>query len=129
MAIGGEIVLTQKAEGGAIGADLAVIQGTAAGEVKLPAALGDRAKGVTALAASAAGKSLPIIILGPAVGTAAAAITAGTFVKVAGSTGKLQAVGGEGAGTTIEVVGIALTSAAADGDKFDLAVVPFRYKV
>jgi len=128
MAIGGEIVLTQKAEGGAIGADLAVIQGTAADQVKLPAALGDRAKGVTALAAAAAGKSLPVIILGPAVGTAAAAITAGSFVKVAGATGKLQAVGGETGGTVVEVVGIALTSAAADGDKFDLVAVPFRYK-
>lgn len=128
MAIGGEIVLTQKAEGGAIGADLAVIQGTAADQVKLPAALGDRAKGVTALAAAAAGKSLPVIILGPAVGTAAAAITAGSFVKVAGATGKLQAVGGETAGALVEVVGIALTSAAADGDKFDLVAVPFRYK-
>jgi len=127
MAIGGEIVLTQKAEGGAIGADLAVIQGTAADQVKLPAALGDRAKGVTALAASAAGKSLPVIILGPAVGTAAAAVTAGSFVKVAGSTGKLQAVGGETAGATVDVVGFALTSAAADGDKFDLVVIPFRF--
>ena len=38
MPIGGEIVLTQKAEGGAIAADLAVIQGTAADQVKLPAA-------------------------------------------------------------------------------------------
>jgi len=38
-------------------------------------------------------------------------------------------VGGETGGTVVEVVGIALTSAAADGDKFDLAVVPFRYKV
>jgi len=128
MAIGGEIVLTQKAEGGAIGADLAVIQGTAADQVKLPAALGDRAKGVTALAAAAAGKSLPVIILGPAVGTAAAAITAGSFVKVAGAAGKLQAVGGETAGALVEVVGIALTAAAADGDKFDLVAVPFRYK-
>ena len=50
MPIGGEIVLTQKAEGGAIAADLAVIQGTAADQVKLPAATGDRAKGITALA-------------------------------------------------------------------------------
>ncbi len=128
MAIGGEIVLTQKAEGGAIEADLAVIQGTAADGVRLPAAAGDRAKGISALKADAAGKALPVIIQGPAVGTAAAAITAGTFVKVAGTTGKLTAVGGESAGTTVEVVGLALTAAAADGDKFDLLVAPFRYK-
>ncbi len=128
MPIGGEIVLTQKAEGGSIEADRAVIQGTAADQVKLPAAAGDRAKGITALKADAAGKAIPVIIIGPAVGTASAAITAGSFVKVAGSTGKLQAVGGETAGATVEVVGIALTSAAADGDKFDIAVVPFRYK-
>ncbi len=83
MPIGGEIVLTQKAEGGSIAADLAVIQGTAADQVKLPAATGDRAKGITALAADAAGKAIPIIIRGPAVGTAAAATTAGSFVKVA----------------------------------------------
>ncbi len=129
MPIGGEIVLTQKAEGGAINADLAIIQGTNADDVKLPTAAGQRAKGMTALRADAAGKAIPIVILGPAVGTAAAAITAGSFVKIADATGKLQAVGGESAGTTIEVVGIALTSAAASGDTFDLVVVPFRYKV
>ncbi len=128
MAIGGEIVLTQKAEGGAIDADLAVIQGTAADQVKLPTAAGERAKGITALKASAAGKALPVIVLGPAVGTAAAAITAASFVKVAGSSGKLQAVGGETAGTVVEVVGIALTSASSDGERFDLLVTPFRYK-
>lgn len=128
MAIGGEIVLTQKAEGGTIDADLAVIQGTAADQVKLPTAAGERAKGITALKASAAGKALPVIVLGPAVAAAAAAITAGSFVKVAGSSGKLQEVGGESAGTLVEVVGIALTSASADGDRFDLLVTPFRYK-
>jgi len=127
MPIGGEIALTQKAEGGAINADLAVIQGTNADQVKLPAAAGDRAKGITALKADAAGKAIPVIIMGPAVGTAAAAIAAGKFVKVAGTTGKLQEVGGETGGATVEVVGISLTAAAADGDKFDLAVVPFRY--
>ena len=127
MAIGGEIVLTQKAEGGAIAADLAVIQGTAADQVKAPAAAGDRAKGITGLAADAADKAIPVILAGPAVGTAAAAITAGTFVKVDGASGKLIEVGGESASTVVEVVGIALTSAAADGDKFDLLVAPSRY--
>lgn len=128
MPIGGEIVLTQKAEGGAIAADLAVIQGTNDDQVKLPTAAGDRAKGITALQADAAGKAIPVVLSGPAVGTAAAAVNPGRFVKVAGATGKLQEVGGEAAGTIVEVVGIALTSAAADGDKFDLVVVPFRYK-
>lgn len=128
MPIGGEIALTQKAEGGAIGADLAVIPGTAADQVKLPAAAGDRAKGITALAASAAGKAIPVIIQGPAVGTAAAAVGAAKFVKVAGTSGKLQEVGGETGGTVVEVVGLSMTSAAADGDKFDLIVAPFHYK-
>ncbi|MFQ5664606.1 MAG: hypothetical protein ACE5HL_12340 [Terriglobia bacterium] len=127
MPIGGEIVLTQKAEGGAIGADLAVIQGTNPDQIALPAAAGARAKGITALKADAAGKAIPIVILGPVVGTAAAAISAGSFVKVAGTTGQLQAVGGEVGGTVVEVVGIALTAAAVAGDNFDLAVVPFRY--
>jgi hypothetical protein len=127
MPIGGEIVLTQKAEGGAINADLAVIQGTGADQVKLPASAGQRAKGITALKADAAGKAVPVIILGPAVGTAAAAVTAGSFVKIAGSDGRLQAVGGESAGTVVEAVGLALTSAGAADEKFDLAVVPFRY--
>ncbi|MBI4462810.1 MAG: hypothetical protein HY653_07895 [Acidobacteria bacterium] len=128
MAIGGEIVLTQKAEGGAIDADLAVIQGTAADQIKLPAAAGDRAKGISALKADAAGKAIPIIIQGPAVGIASAAIGAGSFVKVAGASGKLVAVGGESAGAVVEVVGLALTSAAADGDRFDILVAPCRYK-
>jgi hypothetical protein len=127
MPIGGEIVLTQKAEGGVINADLAVIPGTSADQVKLPTAAGERAKGITALKADAAGKAIPVVILGPAVGTAGAAINAGSFVKIAGATGKLQEVGGEAGGATVDVVGIALTAAAADGDKFDIAVVPFRY--
>ncbi len=127
MSIGGEVVLTQKAEGGAIAADLAVIQGTAADQIKLPAAAGDRAKGITALAADAAGKAVPVVLAGPAVGTAGAAITASSFVKVAGASGKLIAVGGEAASTVVEVAGIALTSAAADGDNFDLLVAPSRY--
>ncbi len=127
MSIGGEVVLTQKAEGGAIAADLAVIQGTAADQIKLPAAAGDRAKGVTGLQADAAGKAVPIIINGPAVATAGAAVTAGSFVKVAGASGKLIAVGGEASGITVEVVGLALTSASGDGDKFDILVAPSRY--
>lgn len=127
MSIGGEVVLTQKAEGGALAADLAVIQGTAADQIKAPAAAGDRAKGITALAADAAGKAIPVVMSGPAVGTAGAAVTAGSFVKVAGASGKLIDVGGESAGVTVEVVGLALTSAAGDGDKFDLLVAPSRY--
>ena len=129
MSIGGEVVLTQKAEGGAIDADLAVIQGTAADQIKLPASAGDRAKGVTALKADAAGKAIPIVLAGPAVATAGAAITAGSFVKVAGSSGKLIAVGGETNGTIVEVAGIALTAAPGDGDKFDVLVAPSRYIV
>jgi len=127
MSIGGETVLTQKAEGGAIAADLAVIQGTADDQVKLPGGVGVQGKGLVALAADAADKAIPVIISGPAVGTAGAAITAGSFVKIAGASGKLIAVGGEFALTVIEVFGIALTSAAADGDKFDVLVAPSRH--
>ncbi len=121
--IGGETVLTQKSEGGAIGADLAVVKGATDNDAKLPAAAGDRATGITALAADAAGKSMPVIIFGPAVGTASAAIAPGDPLEVAAASGKLRKAA-PAAGVNANIVGIALTSAAADGDTFDLLVVP-----
>lgn len=127
MATGGEITLTGLAEGGAIGVDLAVIQGTADGQVKLPAALGDRPKGVTALAAAAAGDAIPIITGGPATVTAGGTIAAGDYVKIKDSTGEVIKVDGESS-TTVEVLGKAFTS-GVDGDKIDIFVSPFNYIV
>lgn len=125
MAVGGtETVVTRKAEGGAIGADLAVIVGTDTNlQVKLPAAAGNRAVGLTALAADAADKAIPIIVAGPAVGIASAAIAVGDLLEVAGANGRLKKAVPT-AGVNALVVGMALTSAAADGDKFDVMVAP-----
>jgi len=130
MAIGGETVLTMQVESGTIGADLAVIKGTADNQIALPGAANVRAIGVTGLAGDASDPKktyVPVIILGPAKVTAGAAITAGSFVKIAGTSGKVAAVGGESADTQIHVVGLALTSAAADGDVIDILVMPFTY--
>ncbi len=121
--IGGETVLTRKSEGGAIGADLAVVKGTTDNDAKLPTAAGDRATGITALAVDAAGKAIPVIIFGPAVGTASEAIAPGEPLEVADTAGKLRPAA-PGAAVNANIVGIALTTAAGDGDKFDLLVVP-----
>ena len=127
--IGGEIVLTQKCEGEPIPADAAVAAGTFGDQVRMPRSDAEQAKGISGLGADAEGKGVPVILAGPAVGTAASGITAGKFVRLDGQDGRLREVGSEQEGATVYVVGIALTSAAAAGDKFDLLVAPSMYVV
>ncbi len=118
------VVITKEAEGGAIGGGLAVIQGTATRQAKLPAAANARAVGITGFAADAAGNQMAVVVLGQAKAVASAAISAGAAVDTAGTTGKLRTAPTPGAGVNANIIGYALSAAAADGDKFDLLVVP-----
>lgn len=117
------VIITKEAEGGAIGAGLAVIQGTATKQAKLPAAAGDRAVGITGFAVDAAGKPMPVIILGTVKAIAGGAITAGAPIQVGGTNGRLTAAA-PAAAVNADIVGHALSAAAADGDEFDLLVTP-----
>ncbi len=117
------VVMTKEAEGGAIGAGLAVVQGTAARQAKLPAAAGARAVGVTGFAVGAAGRQMAVILMGMAKATASAAIVVGDPLQVAGTSGKLEKAA-PATGANANVIGYALSSAAADGDEFDALIVP-----
>ena len=116
------VVITKEAEGGAIGAGLAVIQGTATRQAKLPAGAGNRAVGITGFSADAAGDQMAVVILGQAKAVAAAAITVGAALEVT-TTGKLQTAAPT-AGSNTNIIGHALSAAAADGDEFDVLIVP-----
>lgn len=120
-----QIVRSFVAEGGAIGAGLAVIKGTAEYQCKLPGGANVRAIGVTALAVDAAAKSLPVVMLGETVAVADAAIAIDDYVMVNAATGKLAPIGAV-AGTNYHVVGIARSAAGAQNDEFVLFVCPSR---
>lgn len=117
------LVITREAEDGAIGAGLAVVQGTAARQAKLPAAAGARAVGVTAFAVGAAGRQMAVISMGMATATASAAIAVGDPLQVAGTSGKLKKAA-PSQGANANVIGYALSSAAADGEEFEALIVP-----
>ncbi len=118
-------VITKESEGGAIGVGLAVVPGTSANQAKLPAAAGDRAYGISALKADAAAKQFPVIVHGFAKAIAKSAIAIGDPVEVDGTDGRLKPAA-PAAGVNAEVVGLAFSAAAADGDEFDLFVAPSR---
>lgn len=117
------VVITKEAEGGTIAAGLAVVAGSAAARAQLPAAAGARALGISGLGADAAGKQFPVIILGLAKATAAAAIAVGDPVEAAGVSGKLQKAA-PALGANANIVGYAMSAAAATDDVFDLLVLP-----
>ena len=116
-------VITRESEGGAIGAGLAVIQGAATNQAKLPTAAGNRALGITGFKVDAAGKQVGVIVLGHAKAIADAAIAAGDALEVGGTDGHLKPAA-PAAGVNANVVGHALTAAAADGDEFEMLVTP-----
>lgn len=119
------IVITRESEGGAIGSGLAVIQGTASNQAKLPGGANVRALGITGFAVDAAAKQQAVIIAGVAKAVADAAVSVGDYVMINAATGKLAPVGAT-AGTNYHVVGIALSAAAAQDDEFDVLVAPSR---
>lgn len=112
--------ITRLAEGGAIGAGLAVIAGTDTNkQCKLPTGAGDRALGLTYAGGDAVGRPVTIVTDGQTKGTASAAIAVGDPVEVADTAGKLRTAA-PATGVNANVLGFAQTSAAADGDEFEV---------
>lgn len=100
----------------ALVAGVAVIAGVAANSVKLPTAANQRALGITA-AACAAGDPVDVLIQGEIIAIADAAITRGDYVKINAVTGQLASLTLADGTTYQHVVGIALETAAAQGDE------------
>ena len=99
-----------------------VVQGTNAGECKLPAAANEaKILGVTVQSQSRQNKSVAVRKAGIAEVIAAGAITVGSPVNIAGSTGKAKAIS-ETAGTKINCLGFAETAASADGDIIEVFI-------
>jgi hypothetical protein len=106
-----------RGEGGAIPRGYGVMAGTADDQVKLPTGAAVRTVGAAQEATAAAGDILPVVIAGECIGIAGAAITRGDRLKVMAS-GKWE----PGNAADVETGGVAMTTAAADGDEFVLFV-------
>jgi hypothetical protein len=93
-----------------------VVQGANAGECKLPTAANAGAiLGVTMHAQSLQAQSVAVRKAGIARVVAAGVIAVGAPVNVAGTSGKVKAIG-ETSGTHVNCVGFAETASTADGD-------------
>ena len=114
-----------RGEGGAIGAGLAVMAGTAKDQVKLPTGAGVRAVGVSANKTSAADEPVGVLPLGEIVAIAGGTIARGDPVQVGGTNGRMTAAA-PALGVNADIVGFALEAAATDGDEFLLLVSPGR---
>jgi hypothetical protein len=105
-----------------VGAYLVVVQGTSAGEAKLPGAANAGAiLGVTVHSQSIQGANVAVRKAGIARVTAAGAIGVGAPVNVAGTSGKVKAID-EVADTKINCLGFAETAAGADGDVIEVFI-------
>ncbi|MEN6625217.1 MAG: hypothetical protein ABFD69_03200 [Candidatus Sumerlaeia bacterium] len=105
-----------------VGAYLVVVQGTNAGEAKLPAAANAGSiLGVTVHSQALEGANVAVRKAGIARVKAAGAISVGAPVNIAGTTGKVKAIN-ETAGTKIECLGFAETAASADGDIIEVYI-------
>jgi len=103
-----------------------LVMGTADDKVALPAAA-DTTLPVIGLAktppSSTSGATLDVVTSGVYPAIASAAITRGSLVTVAGTTGKVKALSLT-SGSGAAVVGLALESAAADGDRLAVMLLP-----
>jgi hypothetical protein len=105
-----------------VGAYLAVVQGTNAGEAKLPgAANAGSILGLTVHSQSLEGANVAVRKAGIAKAVAAGAIDVGAPVNVAGATGKVKAID-EATDTKINCLGFAETPASADGDVIEVFI-------
>jgi len=99
-----------------------VVQGTNAGEAKLPGgANAAKILGVTVHSQTAQGANVAVRKAGIARVTAAGAIAVGVPVNIAGTSGKVKAIS-EASGTHIPCLGFAETAASADGDIIDVFI-------
>jgi len=117
-----------------VGKFLAVVQGSAAGAVKKPAAADEgKCVGITQEDQLTQNRSVNVKKSGFTFGVAGAAIAAGDAVGIAGNTGKLKSVqtamaAAPGVVAVVNVVGYAETAAAVDGDIFELEIQRFTVK-
>ena len=109
-------------QSGGVGAYLVLVQDTAAGQAKLPAAANAGAiLGVTVHSQSLEGANVAVRKAGIARVTAAGAVSVGAPVNIAGVSGKVKAIS-EATGTKINCLGFAETAAAADGDVIEVFI-------
>lgn len=119
------VARSYRCEGGPIGAGLAVVAGTAWDQVKLPEGPNVRAVGITALGTHQEGESIAVTEFGETVAIAAAPVNRCDLVIVDEATGKLAPIGAT-PGEKYQVVGLALSAAAARDDEFVVLVMPSR---
>lgn len=109
-------------DAGGVGAGLAVVQGTNAGECALPgAANAGSILGVTVHAQSLQNQNVAVRKAGIARVVAAGAVGVGDPVNVAGTTGKVKAQD-ESTGTKVNCLGFAETAAEDDGDVIEVFI-------
>ena len=107
-------------EANGVGAYLAVVQGTNAGEAELPgAANAGSILGVTVHSQTLEGANVAVRKAGIAKVTAASAISVGDAVNIDGTSGKVKTVS-EVTDTKLNCLGFAETAAAADGDVIEV---------
>jgi len=124
MSIEQQNVITRIAEGGAIVAGVAVMPGTDTNkQVKLPTSAGVRAVGITLVGADAAAKPVSIVAGGTVKAIADGVIAVGDALIVGGTDGHIAAAA-PSQGANALIIGMALSSAAQDGDEFDMLVAP-----
>ena len=116
--------ITRLAEGGAIGAGLAVMPGTDTNkQAKLPTGAGVRALGVTLIKADAAGRPLSIVTDGQAPCVAKSGIAVGDLIEVDGVDGKWKKAA-PAKDVNALCAGMALTSATLEDDIFEAQISP-----
>jgi len=105
-----------------VSAGLVVVQGTNAGECKLPAAANAGAiLGITVHGQSLQNQNVAVRKAGIARVVAAGEIALGAPVNVAGTSGKVKAIS-ETTGTKVNCVGFAETAASDDGDILEVFI-------
>ncbi len=117
----GAIKRTYVSEGGALTRGYGVMAGTADNQVKTPTGAAVRCVGVVEETVDAAAKAISVVVHGPCVAIAGAAVARGDMVKVM-ATGKFE----PGNAADVEVAGWAITHADADTDEFIMFVQPIQ---
>ena len=119
----GAEIRTYRGEGGALTRGTAVMQGTAQDQVKAPTGANVRPAGIVVETTAAAGDPVAVVRRGECIAIAGGVVAPGDYVEITGVNGRLTttAVAGH------EVVGRAVSAAAADGDEFVLDVHSLLY--
>jgi len=112
------------------GADIGeynVVKFDANGNVVPATSASDQAVGVAQYEAKS-GHGVAVTMIGYTKVVASGAIAAGDRLKAAAN-GQVASAGGEAAGATVNVIGIAISNADAAGDIIEAVLVPYSYIV